>query len=74
MEPTPNDRLSSTFSEHVFVDCTQGDGILLTVGMIYRRPGSTSENDEKLFELIRNTAGMRKNNLLFFLRFQPPQH
>ena len=35
MEPTPNDRLSSTFSEHVFMDCTQGDGTLLTVGVIY---------------------------------------
>ena len=64
MEPTPNDRLSSTFSEHVFVDCTQGDGILLTVGVIYRIPGSPSENDEKLFELIRNKAGIMKDNLL----------
>ena len=72
MEPTPNDRLSSTFSEHVFVDCTQGDGTLLTVGVIYRRPGSTSENDEKLFELIRNTAGMRKDNLLIFGDFNLP--
>ena len=72
MEPTPNDRLSSTFSEHVFVDCTQGDGTLLTVGVIYRRPGSTSENDKKLFELIRNTAGMRKDNLLIFGDFNLP--
>ena len=75
MEPTPNDRLSSTFSEHVFMDCTQGDGTLLTVGVIYRRPGSTSENDEKLFELITNTAGMRNfRQSADFWRFQPPQH
>ena len=72
IEPTQNDRLSSTFSEHVFVDCTQGDGSLLTVGVIYKRPGSTSENDEKLFELIRNTAGMRKDNLLIFGDFNLP--
>ena len=72
MEPTLNDILSSTFSEHVFVDCTQGDGTLLTVRVIYRRPGGTSENDEKLVELIRNTAGMRKDNLLTFGDFSLP--
>lgn len=47
---TPNDCLHSSFSEHVFVD---GDRISLTVSLTCRRPYSTLDNDERLFELLR---------------------
>ena len=41
MNPTPNECLNTHYSEHIFVDVTQGDGTALTVGLIYRSPSST---------------------------------
>ena len=72
MNPTPNDCLNSQFSENVFVDVTQGDGTALTVGLIYRSPSSTEENNDRLCSLIRQTADKTKTNLLMVGDFNLP--
>ena len=72
LKPTPNATLKATFSENLFADCTQLDGTSLVVGLIYRSPGSTLENNAQLCELIRNTAEVKKENLLLVGDFNLP--
>ena len=72
MKPTPNDCLNSQFSENIFVDVTQGDGTALTVGLVYRSPNSTEENNDRLCSLIRDTADKTKTNLLLVGDFNLP--
>ena len=72
MNPTPNDCLNSQFSENVFVDVIQGDSTALTVGLIYRSPSSTEENNDRLCSLIRQTADKTKTNLLLVGDFNLP--
>ena len=65
LKPTVNDRIISEFSEHIFVDCTQKTGEIVTIGLIYRSPNSSTENSQRLNDLIRSTASCRENLLIF---------
>ena len=72
LKPTPHDAQEATFSEHLFVNCTKHDGTQMVIGLIYRSPGSSMENNEKLYQLIRNTSDIKKEDLLLIGDFNLP--
>ena len=72
LNPTPSDKLNALFTEHISVDCTQGDGTVVTFCLIYRSPNSSHENNQRLCELIKTTADRNKDDILLLGDFNLP--
>ncbi|CAM1307199.1 ARSA (predicted) [Pycnogonum litorale] len=72
LKPSPIDTMSK-FGEHVFVECKQNEKDILTIGLLYRSPSSTCENDKRLNELIMKAADMTYSHLLLLGDFNYPQ-
>ena len=72
MKPTPCDSLKSSFNEHLFVECIQDDGTVITFCLVYRSSSCSQENNHKLCELIRKTSEIYKNDILFIGDFNLP--
>ena len=73
LNPSVCDDLSSDFQESIFVDCKTSNNEILTVGIVYRSPSSTSDNSRKLNTLIRKTADYRNKNILIVGDFNYPE-
>ena len=62
----------SKFSEFLFIKIMQGNSCALTIGAIYRRPGSSKDNDMQLFKLINDIVKQNPGNLLLVGDFNFP--
>ena len=62
LNPSVCDKLSATdFQEAIIVDCKLGEKDTLTFGIVYRSPNSTTENSDKLNNLLRKASNECKN-------------
>ena len=58
--------------DSLFCEMTPNNTCRVLVGLIYRSPCSTREDNERLFEAIRTFAGLRYTNLLIMGDFNLP--
>lgn len=63
LKPTVCEQLESNFEECIFVECKSGDE-KFRIGLIYRSPSSTTENNENLNKLIMEAVSDNPKNLL----------
>ena len=62
LNPSICDTLSNNnFQEAIFVECKLHEKDTLTIGIVYRSPNSTSDNSEKLNDLIKKASNECKN-------------
>ena len=73
LSPSVCEDLISDFEESLFVNCKLSSGEKLTIGLVYRRGKSTSENNDKLNELITKAADPKRENLLILGDFNFPE-
>ena len=64
--------LDEDFSEFIFIKISNLVGHPVTIGAFYRSPGSTTENDLKMFKLINNVCTSTQGKLLLLGYFNLP--
>ena len=64
LKPTKVEAFSNAFQEALFVNCNFSNNETLTVGLVYRSPNSSDENNTKLNELLTMVAEAKPANLL----------
>ena len=72
LKPSVCEHLNCDFLESVFVDCKTSDGLSLVVGLVYRSPGSTQENNDKLLSLLSKATEQQRSNLIIMGDFNFP--
>ncbi|KAK3770271.1 hypothetical protein RRG08_029927 [Elysia crispata] len=72
LKPSVCEHLNCDFLESVFMDCKTSDGLSLVVGFVYRSPGSTQENNDKLLSLLSKATEQQRSNLIIMGDFNFP--
>ena len=72
LKPSVCQHLNCDFLESVFVDCKMSDGLSLVVGLVYRSPGSTQENNDELLSLLSKATEQQHSNLIIMGDFNFP--
>ena len=62
----------SSFSEFILLEIACTENTKLTVGVFYRSPSSTTDNDQKLFDLLNGLCAAKVRNLLCLGDFNWP--
>jgi hypothetical protein len=72
LKPAPS-AIKSDFQEAVFVDCKVSQDETLTVGLVYRSPNSSDDNNEKLNTTMVKIAESKPNHLIILGDFNFPE-
>ncbi|KAK7093942.1 hypothetical protein V1264_007621 [Littorina saxatilis] len=73
LKPSPVDTIDSDFEEHILAECKRDNLPSLLVGLVYRSPNSSKDNNEKLNSLLVKAAQLKHYELLIMGDFNYPE-